>query len=206
MKRNKIEQAGRSMLEMLGVIAIVGILSIGGITGYNKAIIKHRTNKQIEQYTKIITQSLPLLDIKGLPKNSIVNITSFLQNAGIIPEEMTTNDSNLIYDALGNQIFISFDRYFFTMVITGKNNKVDTKTCFNILNFSKELSPIIWQTHFIHQEEDSDSSNFDTRYYGDNYCKEGLGCLRDLNPAKIIELCQTTCLNQSQCFMRILWK
>ena len=113
MKRNKIEQSGRSMLEMLGVIAIVGILSIGGISGYNKAIIKHSTNKQIEQYTRIITQSLPLLDVKGLPKNSIVNITSFLRNAGIIPEEMTTNDSNLIYDALGNQIILSFDRYFF---------------------------------------------------------------------------------------------
>ena len=29
---------GRSMIEMLGVLAIVGVLSIGGVAGFNKAM------------------------------------------------------------------------------------------------------------------------------------------------------------------------
>ena len=33
------EQSGRSMVEMLGVLAIIGVLSVGGISGYSKAIL-----------------------------------------------------------------------------------------------------------------------------------------------------------------------
>ena len=29
---------GRSMIEMLGVLAIIGVLSVGGIAGYSKAM------------------------------------------------------------------------------------------------------------------------------------------------------------------------
>lgn len=32
-------EKGRSMIEMLGVLAIVGVLSVGGIAGYSKAIV-----------------------------------------------------------------------------------------------------------------------------------------------------------------------
>ena len=40
---------GRSMLEMLGVLAIIGVLSVGGIAGYSKAMMKYKVNKAIEQ-------------------------------------------------------------------------------------------------------------------------------------------------------------
>ncbi|MBR2136742.1 MAG: prepilin-type N-terminal cleavage/methylation domain-containing protein [Alphaproteobacteria bacterium] len=33
----KTNQSGRSMIEMLGVLAIIGVLSVGGIAGYSKA-------------------------------------------------------------------------------------------------------------------------------------------------------------------------
>ncbi|MBR4927538.1 MAG: hypothetical protein IKY98_04340 [Alphaproteobacteria bacterium] len=37
-------ESGRSMVEMLGVLAIVGVLSIGGIMGYSYAMDKYRAN------------------------------------------------------------------------------------------------------------------------------------------------------------------
>lgn len=37
-------EMGRSMVEMLGVLAIVGVLSIGGIVGYDYAVAKFRAN------------------------------------------------------------------------------------------------------------------------------------------------------------------
>ena len=42
------------MIEMLGVLAIIGVLSVGGIAGYSKAMMKYRINKTIEQITLIV--------------------------------------------------------------------------------------------------------------------------------------------------------
>ncbi|MBR3501334.1 MAG: hypothetical protein IKO06_00310 [Alphaproteobacteria bacterium] len=50
---NVTNQKGRSMIEMLGVLAIIGVLSVGGIAGYSKAMMKYRINKTIEQITLI---------------------------------------------------------------------------------------------------------------------------------------------------------
>ena len=50
---NLNNENGRSMIEMLGVLAIIGVLSVGGIAGYSKAMHKYRINKTIEQITLI---------------------------------------------------------------------------------------------------------------------------------------------------------
>ena len=44
-------EKGRSMIEMLGVLAIVGVLSVGGIAGYSKAMGKYKTNHFCLLYT-----------------------------------------------------------------------------------------------------------------------------------------------------------
>ena len=41
-------QFGRSMIEMLGVLAIVGVLVIGGVWGYRKAVTKYLANSVID--------------------------------------------------------------------------------------------------------------------------------------------------------------
>ena len=48
---NKQEQ-GRSMVEMLGVLAVVGVLSAGGIAGYTYAMDRHRTNELLNEASK----------------------------------------------------------------------------------------------------------------------------------------------------------
>ncbi|MBQ8671863.1 MAG: hypothetical protein IJ525_05005 [Alphaproteobacteria bacterium] len=52
-RQSDAPQYGRSMIEMLGVLAIIGVLSVGGIAGYSKAMTKYRINKTIEQITLI---------------------------------------------------------------------------------------------------------------------------------------------------------
>ncbi len=47
-------QSGRSMIEMLGVLAIVGVLSVGGIAGYSKAMGKWRVSKMNEQISMTV--------------------------------------------------------------------------------------------------------------------------------------------------------
>ena len=47
----KIE-SGRSMIEMLGVLAIIGVLSIGGLAGYTMAMNRHRANTILDYVSK----------------------------------------------------------------------------------------------------------------------------------------------------------
>ncbi|MBR6411543.1 MAG: hypothetical protein IKS41_00065 [Alphaproteobacteria bacterium] len=44
-KMKKTNESGRSMVEMLGVLAIIGVLSIGGIAGYTLAMNRYRANE-----------------------------------------------------------------------------------------------------------------------------------------------------------------
>ncbi|MBE6446533.1 MAG: hypothetical protein E7021_03935 [Alphaproteobacteria bacterium] len=48
-KNYKRSQKGRSMVEMLGVLAIVGVLSVGGVYGYGVAMKKHKANELLHQ-------------------------------------------------------------------------------------------------------------------------------------------------------------
>lgn len=50
----KNNESGRSMMEMLGVIAIVGILTVVGIAGFSKAMEKWRINKTANQISYIV--------------------------------------------------------------------------------------------------------------------------------------------------------
>ena len=49
-------QSGRSMVEMLGVLAIIGVLSVGGIAGYNTAMDRHRANQVLNTWNLASTQ------------------------------------------------------------------------------------------------------------------------------------------------------
>ena len=51
MKKLK-SQSGRSMVEMLGVLAIIGVLSVGGIAGYSLSMRRHRANGIVDLVSK----------------------------------------------------------------------------------------------------------------------------------------------------------
>ena len=48
----KKSQSGRSMVEMLGVLAIIGVLSVGGIAGYSLSMRRHRANQVVDILSK----------------------------------------------------------------------------------------------------------------------------------------------------------
>ena len=49
----KEQESGRSMVEMLGVLAIIGVLSVGGIAGYTTAMNKYRANEIADAASKV---------------------------------------------------------------------------------------------------------------------------------------------------------
>ena len=50
-------QKGRSMIEMLGVLAIIGVLSIGGLAGYTMAMNRWRANTITDYVTRCVVVS-----------------------------------------------------------------------------------------------------------------------------------------------------
>ncbi len=94
MKNFKIKknESGRSMIEMLGVLAIIGVLSVGGIAGYSKAMMKYRINKTIEQITLIAGNVRTFF----APQRSYDSASNFtvLKKAKIVPNEMWTTFSD----------------------------------------------------------------------------------------------------------------
>ena len=73
-------ESGRSMVEMLGVLAIIGVLSIGGIAGYTLAMNRYRANE--------ILNAAALVSIAATSAKGGVGDTATLANLGGI-ETMT---------------------------------------------------------------------------------------------------------------------
>ncbi len=63
MKFKKLE-SGRSMVEMLGVLAIIGVLSVGGIAGYSLSMRRHRANGVLDAVSKYAAISYGLCQKK----------------------------------------------------------------------------------------------------------------------------------------------
>ncbi len=98
--------SGRSMIEMLGVLAIIGVLSVGGIAGYSKAMMKFKINKTMSQITEIATNVRTLYaqqkDFNGLN-------TSLAINMGVVPEELISGTTAI--NAFNGHVYINSDTY-----------------------------------------------------------------------------------------------
>lgn len=100
---SRTEQTGRSMVEMLGVLAIIGVLSVGGISGYSKAMAKYKLTKAQDQITML------LMNIRTAyatsPSYSGFN-TSIAAEFNIAPSDMITSSGNnaVLNGAFGGEV------------------------------------------------------------------------------------------------------
>ena len=54
----KYNESGRSMVEMLAVLAIAGVITIGGLTGFRSVIEKKKANEIVEAIAEISTYAM----------------------------------------------------------------------------------------------------------------------------------------------------
>jgi type II secretory pathway pseudopilin PulG len=81
-------ETGRSMVEMLGVLAIIGVLSAGGLAGYSKAMFKHKLNSTMEQITMFVTN---IRTSYGTQRNYANLSMANAYSLGIVPAAISTN-------------------------------------------------------------------------------------------------------------------
>ncbi len=119
----KVNQSGRSMIEMLGVLAIIGVLSVGGIAGYSKAMSKYRTNKVLDQVAMLVTNIRTMY----AQQQTYGNLDNALAiDMGMVPEELIVagladNAVGKLRNIFGGRIFIGAS----SMDGSGEINQVD---------------------------------------------------------------------------------
>lgn len=205
---------GRSMIEMLGVLAIVGILSVGGIAGFSKAMTKHKLNKLTEEYTSFINDFLPykesfIREKKKTMPDAYLFLDPYLPNLGIVPRTWMISGS-YIYDSIGSK----FEMFVVHQLNDIRHNKVTIRTniktadsdqdaisvCQNFMvNIVKPYQNIITIVTSFGTDGKTDSGS--PFWYGDNYCTAGRNCLRDITIAQIDSLCRACVKKESYCIL-----
>ena len=96
---------GRSMVEMLGVLAIIGVLSVGGIAGYSKAMNKYKINKTTDQISMLVANIRTLFSSQG-NYDGLTNQQA--KKFGVVPNDMYTKvSSDDITNAFGGDVTIA---------------------------------------------------------------------------------------------------
>ncbi|MBO6281962.1 MAG: hypothetical protein J6N49_05485 [Alphaproteobacteria bacterium] len=102
-------QSGRSMIEMLGVLAIIGVLSVGGIAGYSKAMTKFKINKTIDQVSQIVGNIRTLYGTQkgynGLASWDTSGI-KIIKKAHLVPDEMWNTAGTGLENPFGGNVLI----------------------------------------------------------------------------------------------------
>lgn len=104
-------ESGRSMVEMLGVLAIIGVLSIGGIAGYTMAMNRNTANNITDAAAKLSViayargQSNSAAGVMNFNDAGLGNLPSGVStmNADVNGVVKTTVDEKAVADILVQQ-------------------------------------------------------------------------------------------------------
>ena len=191
---------GRSMVEMLGVLAIIGVLSVGAIAGYSKAMMKYKLNKQTEQLNTVfnaVDRNLHSFNNVKVEAGQGQSITSYFIKMGEIPTEMVKNNSSrYIYDVFNTVIEIDkeyfvYPDYAVSVYAIYMNPELSSQSsdnlaiCQNIITVAKEHADSLYS---LQTYSANDSGNIRAIYYGDKDCSDN-NCIRKLNLDSIYNIC-----------------
>ena len=206
-----MQEKGRSMVEMLGVLAIIGVLSVGAMAGYAKAMFKYKLNKQTEQINQIM---MALVEYKSTFSDFAPgeNIVPLFKKLNALPTEMQIPNSNTLYDVFDNRIGLgrggatgSQSSYiYFDVKMTGVEDS-NHDICRNILESFKGYAAELYAIGV--NSTTSEDINQQDWYYG-SQASNVLGHARKIHMLDI-QAMQTVCekCDSNSCdiyaFMRI---
>ncbi len=206
---------GRSMIEMLGVLAIIGVLSVGGIAGYSKAMEKWKINKTIGEYSMLIYGLLEHVD--DIKKNTAGgynndDLTGLAKALNLIPNSWHIKNNVQALDNMGNlvQIYaniqanlLTIDFYLGGVTYTDEGNysaNFSEKLCTEIYNniaiplHSAVERVSLWQPV-------SDAVVFD----GDKNCTSARPCLSNLKLDEIHRACSACNKSKEICSVTLFF-
>ncbi len=187
---------------MLGVLAIIGVLSVGGIAGYSKAMEKFKYNKITQEYTDLIFGLLPF--INTLPdqngENNVVNegITELADSLNLIPKTWRITSSKVVMDEYGNNLnlFIRNGQLVLDVYlsVSGESQQF-YKFCQEFTtNFIQPLHSVLYRLRMYK----APGVGTVRVYYGSDYCTADNKCIKDLTVAETDDYCRS-CGESGKC-------
>ena len=193
---------GRSMIEMLGVLAIIAILTTGGIAGYSKAMEKFKLNKLMGEYFMFLynltehEEELHKFAHNMGEYSATITDTIYAMNLML---DTWKKNSPYIYDSFENFITItaapkdsggspdriSIEIYLGGIHSGGITENFSVKLCSSF--FTDILIPLrnnIYNVHLYRY-----NASFTSSWYGTASCSTGRNCLSGMTLSDVHNLC-----------------
>ena len=200
-------QKGRSMVEMLGVLAIIGVLSVGSIAGYTNAMKKYKLNQHAQAINLLLNNLLQAKDTLPKPEaGTTLYYGDMLEKLKLLPDGIVRLSNSSLRDK------------YFKISVTPYHNRVSGQDfgglgfsfsnqvnymvdiCRNVVWAAKENAANLWLL------ETGIEGGYTGYTYGNSYCNDqGKKCLSKINLNDIDELCKV-CENDKPCSLYVLWK
>ena len=185
-------ESGRSMVEMLGTLAIIGVLSVGAIAGYSYGMDKYRANQTINDImlmgVDIITQTsrgaVPTLSEWGTKTTagydfSVKTNPTDATKSGIVVDGVPSRVCQMVGDALKTQATVYVGN-------TERGDSADNDPCESSDSNSMEF-------YFATGAVESDGCKTDADCGTDKYCDKDTGiCFNGSAPEGTYGACTTT--------------
>ncbi|MBR1915990.1 MAG: hypothetical protein IJ830_06120 [Alphaproteobacteria bacterium] len=200
MKKN---ENGRSMVEMLGVLAIIGVLSAGALAGYSKAMTQHRLNKHADEISYLMATVIFNADKLKEGSDDMIDELRAL-NAYTWPIEIkSTSSQQYVLDSFHNNLF--FENHAkhgggYAIEVELIQSDFMPKICYNYINVFKNLAQDLDMIYAVKRK--SGKRERDT--YAGKTCTTGR-CLKSMTNTDIINLCQRACEGSDSCSLYALW-
>ena len=209
---------GRSMVEMLGVLAIIGVLSVGAIAGYSKAMMKYKLNQHAQAVNLLTNNLLSIKDKLQYIPNGGTQYGTLFYKMNLLPDgiKYISNDNLediwfkgkiVIYYANGKYIDngVEVQNNFGGIQFNFSPSSQGAEICRNIALAARENAANLWLVEVAKHYNDTDKGyDYIGNLYGDKYCNNRNKCLRDLDINKLSELCNAC--NEAGCNLYVLYK
>ena len=197
---------GRSMIEMLGVLAIIGVLSVGGIAGYSKAMEKFKLNKALDEYSFMIFGLLEHIDdIRkiGHTSSGDTGLAELMRAIKIVPESWEQVDTSRFADNSGNYINVFYrmkdsDRLIIDMWLGGIQQNTEgtnasgafsNKLCVSL--YQNLVQPLHKTLQYAGNYRSGSGGQYFTPFWGDAYCQSGRTCLSQMKVSDFHNACNS---------------
>ena len=189
-------ECGRSMVEMLGTLAIIGVLFIGGIAGYSYGMDKYRANqtvndvmlRAVDVMTQLSQGKDPDLEPEWGTKGTVydmIEIQDTTNNTwGIVVDGVPSRVCQMVGDALKNQ----------ATVYVGNAERNDTTASDPCESSDSNTMEFYFNTSAV----ETDGCKTDADCGENNYCDMGL-CFNGVRPEVTARVMDTTCETDADC-------
>ena len=164
-------QSGRSMIEMLGVLAIIGVLSLVSISAYSKAMAKYQLNQHAEALSSLLNSVISLLpDFQRQygKASEAISLAPIFNATSMLPAGMNYNPMrNSVEDIFKNTMRITYTldpggttEYYMSFNLGSDGDRIAARNrgvCLNIMMIAQQNAANIYAIDMRSYKEEGGS-------------------------------------------------